>query len=58
MASRNCVSERWWERVSLERPIGKGQLLQKKRTDVLAGQGPFKGYWHKKARLTDEHHRS
>ena len=41
----------------MERPIGKGQLLQKKRTDV-AGQDPFKGYWQKKAGLTDESRRS
>jgi len=57
MASRTCDSERWWERVPLERPIGKGQLLQKKRTDV-AGQDSLKGYWQKKVGLTDERCRS
>jgi hypothetical protein len=57
MASRNCDSERWWERVPLERPIGRGQLLQKKRTDVTV-QDLFKGYWQKKAGLTDERRRS
>jgi hypothetical protein len=53
MASRTCDSAWWWERVPLERPIGKGQLLQKKRTDV-DGEDPCKGYWQKKAGLTDE----
>jgi len=44
--------------VPLERPIGKGKLLQKKRTDVVAGQDPFKGYWQKKTGLTDVRRRS